>query len=159
MLLILFKRIIYVLISGPTRKKTDLWDALSLFQLQTYNIFSKKVSDLKIRLQNKIEYLKKNSFIIFGYGASAKGNVLLNYCKIDNEYLEFITDTTILKQGKFTPGTHIPIISPKILKKKSKGYVALLLAWNYKNDIISREKRFLKNGGKFLIPIPNPILI
>jgi len=127
--------------------------------IQTYNIFSKKVSDLKIRLQNKIEYLKKNSFIIFGYGASAKGNVLLNYCKIDNEYLEFITDTTILKQGKFTPGTHIPIISPKILKKKSKGYVALLLAWNYKNDIISREKRFLKNGGKFLIPIPNPILI
>ena len=110
-------------------------------------------------LQKKIKILKGKNKIIFGYGASAKGNVLLNYCQIDNKILDFITDTTVLKQGKFTPGTKIPIINPKNRPKKDPMMVGLLLAWNYKNAIIENEKKYLKNGGKFLIPIPKPILI
>ena len=62
-------------------------------------------------------------------------------------------------QGKFTPGTKIPIINPKNRPKKDPMMVGLLLAWNYKNAIIENEKKYLKNGGKFLIPIPKPILI
>ncbi len=128
-------------------------------KLETYKNFQKKIYELKKALQKKIKNLKNEKNIIFGYGAPAKGNVLLNFCEIDNNILEFITDTTILKQGKFTPGTKIKIINPKKLPKKNNMMVGLLLAWNYKNEIIKNEKIFLKNGGRFLIPIPNPKII
>jgi len=128
-------------------------------KLKTYESFSNKINDLKLSLRKKIIQIKENEDKIFGYGASAKGNVLLNYCQIDNKILDFITDTTPIKQGKYTPGTHIIVKSPKIISKLSKQYVGLILAWNYKNDILRKEKKFLDKGGKFLIPIPKPILI
>ena len=73
--------------------------------------------------------------------------------------MDFITDTTILKQGKFTPGTKIPIINPKKMPKVNSKMIAILLAWNYRDIIIKNEKKFLKNGGKFLIPIPKPRVV
>ena len=127
-------------------------------RIRTYKIFTKKVESLRKDLLKKINELKKNNKL-FGYGAPAKGNVLLNYCKIDNNILDFITDTTKMKQGKYTPGSKIKITSPKIISKKGTRCVALLLAWNYKLAIIKKERNFLKRGGKFLIPIPKPRLI
>ena len=125
----------------------------------TYRNFSKKIYHLKKILRKKIMILKNNNKIIFGYGASAKGNVLLNFCEIDNNILDFVTDTTKIKQGKFTPGTKIKIINPKNRPNKSSEMIALLLAWNYKTAIIKNEKKFLRNGGKFLIPIPKPRIV
>ena len=125
----------------------------------TYRNFSKKIYHLKKILRKKIMILKNNNKIIFGYGASAKGNVLLNFCEIDNNILDFVTDTTKIKQGKFTPGTKIKIINPKNRINKSSKMIALLLAWNYKTAIIKNEKKFLRNGGKFLIPIPKPRIV
>ena len=125
----------------------------------TYRNFSKKIYHLKKILRKKILILKNNNKIIFGYGASAKGNVLLNFCEIDNNILDFVTDTTKIKQGKFTPGTKIKIINPKNRPNKSSEMIALLLAWNYKTAIIKNEKKFLRNGGKFLIPIPKPRIV
>ena len=125
----------------------------------TYRNFSKKIYHLKKILRKKILILKNNNKIIFGYGASAKGNVLLNFCEIDNNILDFVTDTTKIKQGKFTPGTKIKIINPKDRPNKSSEMIALLLAWNYKTAIIKNEKKFLRNGGKFLIPIPKPRIV
>ena len=127
-------------------------------KMRIYNIFTKKVVNLRKDLLKKINVLKKNNEL-FGYGAPAKGNVLLNYCKIDNNILDFITDTTKMKQGKYTPGSKIKIISPKIISKKGTRCVALLLAWNYNLAIINKERNFLKRGGEFLIPIPKPRLI
>ena len=101
-----------------------------------------------------IKKLKKEKKSLFGYGASAKGNVLLNYCNIDYNILDYIIDTTPLKQGKFTPGTHIPIVSPDKINDRGNGSIALLLAWNYENQILDKEHIFRSNGGKFLIPIP-----
>jgi len=121
--------------------------------------FSKDIFQLKKLLQIKIKNFKAKDYIIFGYGAPAKGNVLLNFCGIDKKILDFIIDTTILKQGKFTPGTKIPIVSPKIIAKKGAHYIALLLAWNYKENILQNEEKFLRRGGKFLIPIPKPVVI
>ena len=112
-------------------------------------------NEIKKNLMN----LKKDGKFLFGYGASAKGNVLLNYCDIDNNILEYIIDTTPLKQGKLTPGTHIPIFSPEKIDGKGNGDIALLLAWNYEKEIIKKEIKFQKNGGKFLVPIPSPRLI
>jgi len=130
-----------------------------LSKLQTFMQFSKRTINLKLSLKKKIEEFKGKKYLIFGYGAPAKGNVLLNYCEIDNKHLDFITDTTILKQGKFTPGTKIPIINPKKMPKINSKMIAILLAWNYRNIIIKNEKNFLKNGGKFLIPIPKPRVV
>jgi len=130
-----------------------------LNKLQTFMQFSKRISNLKLSLKKKIKQFKKENYLIFGYGAPAKGNVLLNYCNIDNRFLDFIIDTTILKQGKFTPGTKIPIISPNKKPKKYSKMIGLMLAWNYKTNIIKNEKNFLKNGGRFLVPIPKAELI
>jgi len=130
-----------------------------LSKLQTFMQFSERILNLKLSLKKKIKKLKKENWLIFGYGAPAKGNVLLNYCNIDNKSLDFIIDTTILKQGKFTPGTKIPIISPNKKPKRHSKMIGLMLAWNYKSTIIKNEKNFLKNGGRFLIPIPKAELI
>ncbi len=124
-----------------------------------YDIFSANVKNLKIQLKELLIELKKEKKSLFGYGASAKGNVLLNYCEIDNTVLDFIIDTTPTKQGKYTPGTHIPIYSPKKILDKGDNDIALLLAWNYESQIIEKEKNFRSKGGKFLVPIPSPKLI
>ena len=128
-------------------------------KMKTYDKFSRKIEKLKLTLQKRIKKMKDMNLIIFGYGAPAKGNVLLNYCEFDHRILDFITDTTILKQDKFTPGTKIPIINPNKKPKNYSKMIGLMLAWNYKNNIIENEKKFLKKGGKFLIPIPNAQII
>ena len=124
-----------------------------------YDSFSEKIKKLKIQLKELLVELKKENKSLFGYGASAKGNVLLNYCKIDNTILDFIIDTTPIKQGKYTPGTHIPVYSPDKILDEGDGSIALLLAWNYKSQILAKENQFRTNGGKFLLPIPQPELI
>ena len=92
--------------------------SLGLDKIEFYHKFSTNIIKLKKNLIELLLRLKNENKSIFGYGASAKGNVLLNFCDIANENLDFIIDTTPLKQGKFTPGTHIPIIPPeKILEK------------------------------------------
>ena len=128
-------------------------------KIQTYQKFSENVKELKNKLQNELLKFKKEGKIIFGYGAPAKGNVLLNYCNIGTEFLDYIIDTTPLKQGLYTPGMHIPVKSDKENIEKPSQQIALLLAWNYEEEIINKEELFLKNGGKFLIPIPTPKII
>ena len=128
-------------------------------KIQTYQKFSENVKELKNKLQNKLLKFKKEGKIIFGYGAPAKGNVLLNYCNIGTEFLDYIIDTTPLKQGLYTPGMHIPVYSPDKILDKGEGSIALLLAWNYKSEILDKENQFRTNGGKFLLPIPEPKLI
>ena len=102
--------------------------------------------------------LKKEGKKIVGYGAPAKGNTLLNYFKIGPEILDYITDTTPTKQGTYTPGTHIPVVSPDILKKDRPDYI-LLLSWNYVNSILEKEKGLREKGVKFIIPVPNVIIV
>jgi hypothetical protein len=136
----------------------DNENKLGLGKIDFYQKFSIEVKDLKKNLLKILIQLKKENKSIFGYGAPAKGNVLLNYCGIDTKFLDYIVDTTTLKQGKFTPGTHIPVVSPEKIKKNGTN-VALLLAWNYKSEILEKEKFFKEIGGKFLIPIPSSELI
>jgi hypothetical protein len=131
---------------------------LGLDNIEFYQKFSTNVKELKKNLIKLLIQLKKENKLIFGYGASAKGNVLLNYCDIDSHILEYIVDTTPLKQGKYTPGTHIPVLSPEKMVDNAEN-IALLLAWNYKSEILEKEKKFRAQGGKFLIPIPFPNLI
>ena len=98
---------------------------------------------------NKIKKLKKKNKSICGYAATAKSTTVLNYCGIDNELIDCIYDTSEEKIGKYSPGMHIPILSMKDFKKSNFDY-AYLFAWNHKQEIFGKEKKFKKKGGKWL---------
>ena len=146
-------------ISEELQKLINFEKEFGLYKIETYQKFSNDVKLLKTALKNKLLELKNEGKNIFGYGAPAKGNVLLNYCNIGVEFLEHIVDTTPLKQGLYTPGMHIPVISDKNDFEESSKQIALLLAWNYEDSIINKEEKFLEKGGKFLVPIPIPKII
>ena len=112
---------------------------------------------LKKKLISIFSKCKKDNKKIIGYGATAKSTTILNYCKIGNDKIDYFFDTTKEKQNKYTPGTLIKI-------KKYPGYIpknvdfAFLGAWNFKNEIFNKEKKFIKMGGKFIIHTPYPRL-
>ena len=91
---------------------------------------------------------------IIGYGASTKGNVLLQYCNFNSQDLKFIVDVNKDKKNKFTPGTSIKITDEKAIKKFNPDYM-LVLPWHFKNFIIQKEKNYLLNGGKIILPLPD----
>jgi len=116
--------------------------------------FALRVYEHKKRLRELLVNLKRSGEKIVGYGASGRGNTLLNFCKIDNKIIDYIVDESSERQNRYTPGTHIPIVAPDIFRKDDVKH-ALLLAWNYKDIIGEKEKEFIKKGGKFVVPLPN----
>ena len=102
--------------------------------------------------------LRKQGKKIVGVSAPAKGMTLLNYCKIGIETLDFLTEKSRLKIGKYAPGTHIPVVSDSELLNQMPDY-ALLLAWNFAEEIMKNNSEFRTRGGKFIIPIPEPKIV
>ncbi len=127
-------------------------------QFESLAQFARHVQDFKAKLMHMLGKLKKEGNRIVGYGAPAKATILLNYCSIDRSILDFIIDTTPMKQGKFIPGVRIPIVKPDEFQKANPDY-ALLLAWNFKDEIMSKEQKFLESGGKFILPFPEPTVV
>ncbi len=121
--------------------------------LDIYQKFKEHSEQHAAKLKNTLLELKKNGGKIFGYGASTKGNVLLQYCGLTKEDIPFIADVNEYKHGRFTPGTMIPIISEDEAKKLKPDYF-LVLPWHFKKNIIEREDVFIKNGGKLIFPLP-----
>jgi len=130
---------------------------LGLDKFETFQDFNRKVSLNKGELLSCLDLLKWRGKTIAGYGAPAKGNTLINYCDIA-EYIDYIVDTTPFKQGRYTPGSHIPIFPPDKMKEAPPDYL-LLLAWNYADAIIAKERDFLKAGGHFILPVPEVRII
>ncbi len=120
--------------------------------------FSHRVEEIREKLIGLLRTLKRDRKRIVGYGAPAKATILLNYCSIDNSILDFVTDTTPFKQGKFIPGVRIPIVAPEEFRKIVPDF-ALLLAWNFKDEIMDKEREYLKSGGKFIVPFPEPKIV
>ena len=120
--------------------------------------FSKSVKHHKKTLLQLLYQLKKDGKRIVAISAPAKGNTLLNYCKIDSDILDYVTERNPLKIDKFTPGMHIPVFSDEKLLEDQPDY-ALILAWNFADEIIQNNSQYKKNGGKFIIPIPDPKII
>lgn len=133
-------------------------DKFGVKNISTYSDFSKKTANLKKKLQKILLDLKSDNKKIYGYGASAKSTTLLNYCNIDSKIIDCICDTTPFKQGKFAPGTGIPIVPDSVLFEEMPDY-SLILAWNYKEHILRKEAEYLKRGGRFIVPIPEPKII
>lgn len=124
-----------------------------LDKYKTFLDFSKRVKKSKKDLITLLDRLKKNNKKIISYGATYKSTTVFNYCNIGTKYFDYVTDTTLNKQGKFTPGKHIPILSPEQGFNNSVDY-AFLGAWNFKKEIIKKEKDFIKKGGKFITHVP-----
>lgn len=118
-----------------------------------YEDFARRVKTIRRDLLDYLKRLKKQGKRIVGYGASAKGNVLLNYCGIDTKILDYIVDSISYKQGRFTPGTHIPIYPESRLEKDMPDY-ALLLSWNFADEILRKQQAYRERGGQFIITIP-----
>ena len=129
-----------------------------LNKIATFIKFSNRVKKSKNILLKIFKKLKKDNQNIISYGATYKSSTIFNYCKIGKNLINYVTDTTINKQGKFTPGQHIPIISPEKGMTKNVNY-AFLGAWNFKREILKKEKNFIKRGGKFITHVPFPRII
>ena len=125
---------------------------------ERYASFSREVASLKQQLLSMLHGLKASGKRIAGYGAPAKGNILLNYCGIGPDLLEFTVDRSPHKQGLFTPGSRLPIRDPAFLVKEVPDYT-LILPWNLAGEIISQQKEYIHKGGSFIIPVPEPMII
>lgn len=129
-----------------------------LDRLETYLGLSDRATRVKTFLVKLLSKLKAENKKIVGYGAAAKGNVLLNYCKIGTDFLDYIADATPAKQGLYTPGMHIPIYPVEKFREDNPDY-ALILPWNFAEEIMTKEETFRKRGGRFIIPLPEPRVI
>ncbi len=129
-----------------------------IFNIETYKNFEKKVKSTKRKALKLLIKLKDEGNIIVGYGAPGKGNTFLNYTGIRTDFLDYVVDRNKYKQGTYLPGTHIPIYDPIRIKETKPNYV-IILPWNLKNEIIKQNKYITEWGGKFIIMIPEPILI
>ena len=118
-----------------------------------YRDFEERVFRHRKNLTALVEAIISDGKTIFGYGASTKGNVLLQFCGFTSKQIPCIADVNEQKFGCFTPGTHIPIISEKEAHAMEPDYF-LVLPWHFKHNILNREKEFLARGGKFIFPMP-----
>ena len=124
-----------------------------LENINTYTNFIKNVDVIKKKINEFFIDAKNSGKKIVCYGAAAKGNTLLNYCNIGNNFIDYVVDQNPYKQGLFLPGTHIPIKSPDEIQKTKPDYV-VIIPWNLKDEIMEQMKYIRDWGGKFVIPIP-----
>ena len=121
--------------------------------LGSYSSFTEKVKKTKRLLLDFLIQAKDQGRSIAGYGAPGKGNTLLNYCGVRTDFIDYTVDRNPYKQGKYLPGTHIPVFHPDKIKETRPDYV-FILPWNFKDEIME-QMSFIRNwGGKFIVPIP-----
>jgi len=128
-------------------------DRMGLDTPKPYREFEDRVYQHRKNLVDLICSLNENGKKIIGYGASTKGNILLQFCGLKEKEIPFIAEVNQDKFGCVTPGTNIPIISEQEARSMNPDYF-LILPWHFKSGILEREKEFLSRGGKFIVPLP-----
>jgi SAM-dependent methyltransferase len=126
--------------------------------LAYYSAFGDRVAGVRDDLRSLLERLRAAGSTVAAYGAAAKGATLLNYADVGTDLVEFVVDRNVHKQGKLMPGTHQPIYDTDALAERKPDYV-LLLAWNFKNEIIEQQRPYLEAGGQFIVPVPSPAVV
>ncbi len=120
---------------------------------KTYKKFFKKIENIKYNLKKLVISIKNKNQNIHGYGASTKGNVLLQYFGIGKEFIDYIADRNPRKFNYYTPGTKIKIISEKVSRNIKPNFY-LVLPWHFRKEILHREKKLIKKGSRFIFPLP-----
>ena len=128
-------------------------DRMGLNTLRPYQAFAKRVSQHREDLRNLIIGIRNAGKSVVGYGASTKGNVLLQFCELGPSEISCIAEVNPEKFGAYTPGSNIPILSEKEVRAKKPDYM-LVLPWHFRDGILQREKEFLKSGGRLIFPLP-----
>ena len=126
-----------------------------LFAEGTYDAFRDRVERNRSTLVSLLDELKAGGARLVGYGASARGNTLLNYFGIGTNYLDYIADRNELKHGLYSPGMHIPVVDPSRIADERPDYV-LVIAWNFADEIIRQQDAYRAAGGRFILPFPEP---
>jgi SAM-dependent methyltransferase len=146
---------------SPSSRVAEILDAerrLGLDKAATYRRFAQKTMELKEDLQRTLKEFRAKGKKIVGYGAPAKGNTLLGFLEIGPDLIEYIADKSPLKQGRYCPGVHIPVVSPAQLLVDQPDFV-VLLAWNFVDEILSQQEEYRRRGGKFIVPVPDVQII
>lgn len=144
-------------INTSVRQFSNLEKRNKLGEIQTYREFAKHIKENKANLLALLQKIKHEGKSIAGYGAAAKTTTLLYHFGIGRELLDFIVDDSPYKQGLFSPGKHIPVLAPDALYTQKPDYV-LILAWNFAQSIMDIHKKYSDEGGKFIVPVPKPVL-
>ncbi len=124
-----------------------------LAEMDVYDNYAEKVKETKRKLLEFLIHAKREGKTVVGYGAAAKGNTLLNFCGIRNDFLDYVVDLSPHKQGQYLPGTHVPIHAPDKIKATKPDYV-LILPWNLRDEIMQQMDYIREWGGAFVVPIP-----
>ena len=139
-------------VSPSVQSMLDFEKRIGLYHPETYKAFLREIDRLKQLTLADLKKLKSEGKTIAGYGASITGTTLIYHFDI-GEYLDYLIDDNPAKQGRFSPGLHIPVYHPKLLYEHKPDYV-LILAWRFAEQIIKKHEAFLNQGGKFIIPVP-----
>ena len=131
--------------------------AAGLDSAAVYECFARKVEQNRSAVTSLLGELRARGNSLAAYGAPAKGNTLLNYCGIDHNWLPYTVDKNPRKVGLYTPGTHIPVQPVATLAEQRPDYT-LLLAWNFAEEIMSQQSEYRRLGGRFIVPIPAPVV-
>jgi methylation protein EvaC len=129
-------------------------DEMGLSVPQTYEMFRQRVHLSKDRLMDLLRGIKKRGKRIAGYGATSKSTTVTNFCGIMPDLLDYISDTTPGKQGRYSPGVHIPVVPYERFREAYPDY-ALLFAWNHAGEIMEKEVEFKKRNGRFIVYVPS----
>jgi SAM-dependent methyltransferase len=132
--------------------------ASGMDRLEYYSDFSSRVEQIRSDLLALLKRLRRGGARIAGYGAAAKGTILLNFSGIGHEVLGFVADRNVHKQGRYIPGVRLPIAAPARILQDQPDYL-LILPWNFKEEIMEQQSEYRRRGGRFIVPVPQPVIL
>ncbi len=131
---------------------------LGLTRLDYYADFRVRVARIRSELVAMLQDLKRRGARIVGYGAAAKGTIMLNYAGLGADILDFVVDRNVHKQGRYIPGVRLRIEPPQRVLETQPDYV-LILPWNFKDEIMTQQREYRRRGGRFIVPVPRPTIL
>jgi SAM-dependent methyltransferase len=132
--------------------------AAGLDRFETYADFGDDVAELREQLLTLLRSLRAEGKTVAAYGAAAKGATLLNSSGITTDLVDYVVDRNVHKQGRYVPGARLEILDPAVLLERQPDYL-LILAWNVKNEIMAQQAEYAERGGRFIVPVPRPVVL